>query len=173
MWSFILRRLTWASSPAGIRVPREGEQNAQCHFCITLVKATVKASSDSRDGKIHSAYCKNIPSHISEEPAHFQPSLQSLPLSSWQNFILRLSWLDFWMFLIVPLQLIPLPVPLPRAKLSLQRVLSFLCVPLTLFLSHTGYSPVYSSISLQIWYLNNQKLMLFTKRAYTMLGTVL
>lgn len=51
----------------------------------------------------------------------------------------------------------PLPTLLPNNKLSLQRLSSLVCVPLTLFLYHTGYSPVYSSrVSLQIWYLNSK-----------------
>lgn len=46
MWSFILKRLTWASLGAGLRVPRVRAEVSQCHFCIMLVKARLQASPD-------------------------------------------------------------------------------------------------------------------------------
>lgn len=97
-------------------------------------------------------------SHISKESAHLQPSANSLPLSSWWDFMLGSSWLDFGCSLISPLKLIPLSSLLLNDRLFLPRLSSLVCVPLTLFLYLTAYSPVYASrISLQIWYLNSKK----------------
>lgn len=55
------------------------------------------------------------------------------------------------MFAYNPSVVNPFPNPLPNPELfkDSQALYVFLCVPLTLFLYHTGYS-VYSIISLQI-----------------------